>query len=165
MIPVKLSERIEYRSPKAPEVTFYLRPLDPYIRAKIEDSTTEISSKVRPDIEPEVRVNWSLARYYYVMFGLVGWDWQHDGQQVGFGKEMASKWDRSVEVASEESIRLLQVSSLEVYNEIADAIRDNQYLSEEEAKNSEPPSTDSLQDSPVQDAADEGVQETPHGPE
>ena len=146
MIPVKLSERIEYRSAKAPEVTFYLRPLDPYIRAKIEDSTTELKGKLAAGIEPEVQVNWSLARYYYVMFGLADWDWEHEGVKVEFIKKPASKWDRDCMVASEESIRLLQVSNLAVYNEIADAIRDNQYLSEEEAKNSESPSDVSLQD-------------------
>jgi len=143
VIPITLGDKIEYL---CEGVIFYLRPLDPYVRARIDDTVTELKGMVTAGGEAEVKINWSLARYLYVQFGLAGWDWEHAGKLIEFRKRPLSKWGKDYEVASDESIKLLQMSSLEAYNRIADAIRDNAFLQEEEAKNSNSPSAASGQD-------------------
>ena len=146
MIPVELKERVPYVSKLAKDVTFLIRPLDPYVRARIDDTVTELKGKLDANVEPEVKINWSLARYFYMQFGLAGWEWKHNGKKVSFQTKPISKWGRDYVVAHDDSLKLLQTSSLEVYNDIADAIRDNQYLREEQAKNSDSPSAASGQD-------------------
>jgi len=162
-IPIYTTDKIPWKSEKHnTDITLYIRPLDTYVRAKLEDEMAVLKSGVKQEdienaTEDEVKdfmdIRAGVGSWWLIRFALAGWDWEHEGKPVDFGKlERIPKWGRSYYVASEKSIDLLRRSAPELYLEVKAVIMTEGYLQEQEAKNSSSPSPAPFTDSIVQPA-------------
>lgn len=150
-IPIYTTDKIPWKSKEGnnPDITLFVRPFGGYVRTKIDDMITELKKgvtklDVQKATEEEAKDLWKVlagtGMWWLIRFGLAGWDWQHNGQPVEFRTKLITKWGKDYEVASEESVDLLYRSAPKLFREFGTDLMNEEYLTEEEEKNSSSPS-------------------------